>query len=88
MIQWQGMAWEGVLCEWYQVTDQGFLQCARDGLAASRLPPTAGMHPCPPLHPAPLSASQSRSDNWAYGFLSNLKGDFKWNGNQASAGRS
>jgi hypothetical protein len=43
-VQDVGMAWEGVLCEWYQ----------------------------------------SRNDNWAYGFISNLKGDFKWNGNQAN----
>ncbi|PRW61051.1 Cytochrome c554 [Chlorella sorokiniana] len=41
-VDWVGMAWEGVLCGWYD----------------------------------------SKGNNWAYGFTSNLEGDFTWSGVQ------
>ena len=82
----QGMAWEGVLCEWYQVgAASAFLYRCGAALPAAPAQGTPRLPACcasPTLRCA--STLQTRNQNWAYGFLSNLKGDFKWNGNQAS----
>ena len=88
----QGMAWEGVLCEWYQVgSAREHCTPCHLSLCEAALPGLLRLGSwflAVPLStpPAPSHALQTRSENWAYGFISNLKGDFRWNGNQASCG--
>ena len=99
MIQWQGMAWEGVLCDWHYdpadnwgysewvsrstTKDQDFM--LRQCTAVHNASCRAWQHPHPVSVPTLLHHVVVSLPH-ATGFTSGLDGDFRWNGVQVGWG--
>lgn len=74
----QGMAWEGVLCEWYETVSKNWAYSEWRVCVAALRVGALGAPPCATCSPGQAPPSFC----CAAGFTSNLKGDFRWNGIQ------